>query len=217
MRDVSIRQAGAVRLPAGRHLGFALVAAMHAGLVWLVAGNLAYLRLALDRPPPTIDAKVIQINAPDKPEIPIVGGDEGITVDDLPPPLPFPMLVDELPVPGDSPLVYAGGAVGPVNEGVRDPVLLGPRVDPARPLSQPGYPPQSIRADEEGTVTLELLVGLDGRVRDARVAKSSGHARLDAAAVTEALRRWRLVPATLDGRPVEHWHKLNVVFDLDRR
>lgn len=217
MRDVGIRQAGAARLPPGRHLGFVLVAAMHAGLIWLVAENLAYLRLAIDRPPPVLDAKLIEAAPPQDREIPTAGGGERIVVDDLPPPPTFPVQFDDVPVVDEAPLSVTGGGIDTGDEGARAPVLIGPRVDPARPLSQPAYPPQAIRAGEEGTVTLQLFVGLDGRVLDARVAKSSGYARLDAAAVAEARRSWRLSPATLDGRAVERWHKLNVVFDLDQR
>jgi TonB family protein len=50
------------------------------------------------------------------------------------------------------------------------------------------YPVQSLKAEEQGTTTLEFHVGEDGRARDIRVARSSGFARLDAASV-EALRR----------------------------
>lgn len=216
MRDLCIRQAGTVRLPAGRHLGFIFVAAMHAALIWLAAGNLEYVRLVLDVPREPFVGKVIELVQP-LPHEPVIvpsSGGTGVRVDDLlPPPISFP--TDELSVPPDQ-VADAGSAVGTKNV-VREPVLRGPRVDPAKPLTQPDYPLASIRADEQGTVTLELLVGLDGRVLDARIVGSSGYPRLDAAARTEATRRWRLEPATLDGRPVERWHRLKVVFNLDRR
>jgi periplasmic protein TonB len=75
----------------------------------------------------------------------------------------------------------------------------------------------AVRLGEEGTVTLELRVGIDGRVRESRVLQSSGFPRLDTAALEEALRAWRLKPATRDGEPVETWHALRVSFRLDRR
>jgi TonB family protein len=50
------------------------------------------------------------------------------------------------------------------------------------------YPVQSLKAEEQGTTTLEFHVGEDGKARDARVARSSGYARLDAASI-EALGR----------------------------
>jgi protein TonB len=46
---------------------------------------------------------------------------------------------------------------------------------------------------EEGTVTLGLLVGTDGRVVEISIANSSGFARLDKAAL-DAVRKWRWTP-----------------------
>jgi protein TonB len=74
-----------------------------------------------------------------------------------------------------------------------------------------------VRFGVEGAVTIELRVGPDGRVREARVQRSSGFPRLDAAALEEARRVWRLQPATFDGSPVEAWHAVRVSFRLDRR
>lgn len=65
----------------------------------------------------------------------------------------------------------------------------------------PDYPPDSRRRGEEGVVRLSLSIGIDGRVTEASVAISSGHAALDAAAIAAA-RRWRFRPATQAGLPV---------------
>ncbi|MET0657372.1 MAG: energy transducer TonB [Steroidobacteraceae bacterium] len=89
-----------------------------------------------------------------------------------------------------------------------------PRIDPKRPPSQPEYPPTSRRLGEQGTVTLEILVLENGRIGDAKVAKSSGFPRLDEAAVREVKRTWRLVPGTEGGKPVQMWHQINVTFRL---
>jgi periplasmic protein TonB len=89
-----------------------------------------------------------------------------------------------------------------------------PRSDPRRPLSQPEYPPSSRRAGEHGTVILEVLVLENGRVGDARVKQSSGHPRLDEAAVREVKRSWRLVPGTENGKPVQMWGQFAVTFKL---
>lgn len=86
-----------------------------------------------------------------------------------------------------------------------------------RPLTQPPYPTASIRDNETGTVAIEVLVGTDGRVRDARIAQSSGSGRLDEAALREARQHWRLRPATRDGTPFEQWLTLRVVFRLESR
>ena len=94
------------------------------------------------------------------------------------------------------------------------PRMTAPRVDPRYPLTQPEYPPSSIRQGEVGTVTLLIYVLPNGRVADAKVSRSSGFTRLDAAAVREAKRSWRFVPATSDGTPVADWGTYAVTFRL---
>jgi len=61
----------------------------------------------------------------------------------------------------------------------------------------PEYPPLSVRAGEEGTVRCRLHIAASGEVLAVDVVVSSGHERLDKAAV-KALRRWRFVPAKLE-------------------
>ena len=76
------------------------------------------------------------------------------------------------------------------------------------------YPPASQRLGETGTVLVRVIVGIDGRVRRADVAKSSGFARLDDAAVKRALAKWRFVPAMVDGALVEAEREVPVTFRL---
>ena len=80
---------------------------------------------------------------------------------------------------------------------------------------EPIYPPASRRQDEEGTVRLRVLVDERGRPQDVRVLKSSGHSRLDEAAVS-AVKRWQFKPATQDAHAVQAWTQVAVVFRLDR-
>jgi protein TonB len=65
----------------------------------------------------------------------------------------------------------------------------------------PVYPTAAQRAGLSGTVVLHIDVGAEGNVSAVRLAASSGHAVLDAAAL-QAARRWRFRPAQRDGRPV---------------
>jgi protein TonB len=109
------------------------------------------------------------------------------------------------------PIITAGSAMP------APPVRTAAAVDPRWPLTQADYPSASVRLGEEGSVLLELTLGSDGRVLEARVIESSGHARLDQAAVDEAVRAWRLRPATLDGTPIESRHRIRVQFRLDQR
>ena len=76
-------------------------------------------------------------------------------------------------------------------------------------------PENARRGREEGRVIVRVAVSADGLPLDVTVASSSGHASLDAAAVA-ALRRWRFLPATQDGRPVPAAAEVPVRFRLRR-
>ena len=64
------------------------------------------------------------------------------------------------------------------------------------------YPESAVWDGSEGTSTLAFHVAVDGHVKDVRIAKSSGHEDLDAAAVG-CVSRWTYKPAALDGAAVE--------------
>jgi len=76
---------------------------------------------------------------------------------------------------------------------------------------QPVYPEMSRRLHEEGSV--ELSIGLldDGSVKELAIARSSGHPRLDDAAL-DAARTWRFHPRTGGGGVERIRHR--VVFRL---
>lgn len=96
----------------------------------------------------------------------------------------------------------------------REEPVLSPRVD-AGHLSNPAprYPASSRRLGEQGTVMLEVLILPDGSVGDLRVKQTSGHLRLDAAALN-AVRQWRYQPARKGGKPIAYWYLQPVVFSL---
>lgn len=82
------------------------------------------------------------------------------------------------------------------------PVSLGSELAVACPeRSAPAYPPLSRRQGEEGKVVLRVELDEQGNVSAARVAASSGFARLDEAALA-AVKTWRCNPARRDGQPV---------------
>jgi protein TonB len=78
---------------------------------------------------------------------------------------------------------------------------------------RPEYPPMAIAARVSGSVTIEAIIGTDGRVRDARVLRSI--ALLDDAAL-KAVRQWRYTPTLLNGVPVAVIMTVTVTFTLDR-
>ena len=75
----------------------------------------------------------------------------------------------------------------------------------------PNYPRASLRRGEAGEVLLRIHVGADGRPGAIDIVRSSGHRRLDQAAVA-AVRRWRFEPALRDGRAVPGEVQVPVAF-----
>jgi len=63
---------------------------------------------------------------------------------------------------------------------------------------EPRYPPVAKRARAQGTVFLRVIIGTDGRPREVRVERSSGHEVLDAAA-RSAVEKWLFRPYSENG------------------
>jgi protein TonB len=75
------------------------------------------------------------------------------------------------------------------------------------------YPPQALRAGREGVVRLRLLVGVDGRIAEARVVEDPGFGFGEAAARV-ARRFFRCRPARAGGEPVATEIPFTVRFEL---
>jgi protein TonB len=78
----------------------------------------------------------------------------------------------------------------------------------------PAYPRDAMARRIEGTVILEVLVGVDGVPLDVRVATSSGNHSLDEAARKHILKKWKFKPATKDGHAVQALGLVPVKFVL---
>ena len=78
---------------------------------------------------------------------------------------------------------------------------------------RPEYPAESIKLSQTGTVTLGFLIDTKGKVKETKLAKSSGHPALDDSART-ALEKCSFKPATAKGKPVEAWTKVQYVWTL---
>ncbi len=68
--------------------------------------------------------------------------------------------------------------------------------------------------EEEGTVTLKFLIGVDGKVMQADIEKSSGFTRLDEAA-RNALSKGQFRPGTVDGKPEQSWASIKYTWRLE--
>ena len=205
----------AERRPLGALGRISLVAALHAGLLLVIANSLGLV------PPLAMPATSATVINEDRP------------IED-PPPAPEPDLNEShrtvyVPAPDthlefEQPDVIIGpppdlGEVDPPRGGtaVTEALLVGVRQDRRFPLSQPPYPPSEIRAGHTGSAVIEFFVLPHGRVGDARIVRSTGYDALDRSSLEEAKRKWRLVPATRDGVPFAQWHRLRVVFKLNQQ
>ncbi len=118
------------------------------------------------------------------------------------------------PVP---PTPIVGSDPGPIVIATPAPLppLIGPQVDPRYANAfQPTYPPAERRANNDGRVTVRVLIGIDGRVK--RIERVSATSDAFWQATQErALRAWRFKPATRGDVPVEAWRTMSLTFRME--
>ena len=105
----------------------------------------------------------------------------------------YPQVVQRIDVPNSA-----------ANSGTTAPVLLFKK--------EPEYSEEARKAKYQGTVTLYVIIGVDGRVRESRVMRSLGLG-LDEKAI-EAVNQWKFKPAYSNGQPVEAPSTIEVQFRL---
>ena len=93
-----------------------------------------------------------------------------------------------------------GGTLGGVIGGTGDSPVMD-YDSPPRPLkmTRPVYPQDAFIKKVEGVVTVEIYIGIDGKVGRARITRSIP--QLDAAAI-QCVQQWLFAPAIKGGRPV---------------
>jgi D-alanyl-D-alanine endopeptidase (penicillin-binding protein 7) len=89
-----------------------------------------------------------------------------------------------------------------------------PAIVDFKTCSKPAWPEGAIAAQHTGNVQLNFLVGTDGRVKDSKVDRSSGHADLDEAART-GIEKCVFHPAVKRGKAIETWQKMQYVWTLE--
>jgi protein TonB len=154
--------------------------------------------------PPKPQQKTVappQIVAP-PPELPIE--------QPAPPDAPAAKFTSEPPAPADPGPATQANATPSENTGAMRTAVLAD----ANGCAKPDYPARAARLGETGTVSLALLVGVDGRVASSRVQHSSGSRELDKAAV-QALSLCKFKPATNGGVPEQAWAQIAYVWTLD--
>jgi protein TonB len=130
-----------------------------------------------------------------------------------PPEQPVAQQANAQPATDPAPLVAAPAPQAEAREAPQ--AVTPPRSDAAHLNNPPPpYPSLSRRLREEGRVVLDVYILADGRVGETRLRRSSGHPRLDEAAL-DAVRRWRYVPARRGDEPIPFWYVQPVDFRLD--
>lgn len=192
-----------------------LVAAVHVAALFLIARSLGIVP-AITLEPKRVIAEVLPTELPPE-DPPPAPRDPTMEHQEVLVPIPDEVVIDDnmiddsitarqLPL-GEIPL-------GPGTAVVEPDTLVNVRNDPRHPLTQPPYPASYIRQGIEGNVDVEIFVQPNGRIGDARVVRSSGYELFDRAALDEARRSWRMLPATRNGEPYAQWYRLRVVFKL---
>lgn len=102
-------------------------------------------------------------------------------------------------------------STAPPSESIKSPGVETP-ISSSSPII-PKYPRVSRRRDEEGTVHIRVTVSPTGRLELSEVVRSSGHVRLDAAAL-EAVRQARFQPARKNGQSIDHTDVVRIKFQL---
>jgi protein TonB len=152
-------------------------------------------------PPPAVPHHVrsVPVRIPPQPSTPATS--ENVAV----PPTP---IADTTPAPTDSAATTPATNDADIGGGATRTLAY------ATPL-QPRYPPASVRAREQGTVMLRVLVDQAGVPQRVEIARSSGHARLDAVA-RESVMHARFRPVMRNGEATSAWGLVPIEFRLDQ-
>ncbi|MDF7774232.1 TonB family protein [Sphingomonas sp. AOB5] len=207
--------------PAG--LGFAVVVngAIIGAMMFLIAPQiigkspitvLIGEQIPIDEPPPPIDPKPKPESHEQVRETPIytppvdnpVATDNPVTTTNDPPINP--------PIPdlGDP---KGTGTVQP-DPPKPAPPLIAAQIDPRYAGAfQPDYPASELRGEREGTVSVRVLIGADGRVKAVEQVRATNAAFFEATK-RHALRNWRFKPASRGGEAQESWKVMNVRFEM---
>jgi protein TonB len=198
-----------------------VIAFVHVAAIWAVL-QVPAVRLAVMEAAPVF----VELLAPPAPPAPPVA----------PPPPPVktvtkapPPVVIAAPAAAPAPAAFA---VEPPQPEVAAPpappqVVEAPPAPPAPPkmipasalqyleAAPPEYPRTSRRLNEAGNVLLRVYIDERGLTASVQVSRSSGHARLDEAALA-AVKKWRFKPYAENGQPMAGWAVIPVIFELEK-
>lgn len=191
-----------------RYIGFAVVGALHVGLIWAAATMVRSHGGSLI--PDVLTTEIIQELPPPPEEPPPPPPEVDIELAPMPDMVVLPEIIYDTPsetsiqnitlvetVPETRPL-----PITPKAEPVAQPRSV---VQPSFPerLEKPEYPRRSRQLNEEGITTMRVCVTAKGRVSDASLIESSGWDRLDEASLVWVRELRGFKPKKVDGKAVD--------------
>jgi protein TonB len=165
---------------------------------------------ALKPPPPVAPPKPMPKTAPPTMIAPPVE----VAVRQPAPPDTVIATVSTDTTPQPQPPTPAVADPGPATPSQHTGVMRTVALADASGCATPNYPVRAARNNESGTVTLALLVGVNGKVSDSRITSSSGSRELDKAAVA-ALSTCTFKPALNGGIAEPGWAQIAYVWTLE--
>jgi protein TonB len=227
-----LQEAAARHMVRALSLGSALATTLFALAWWLslMLVHPALERAKIEAVPFTVDPNfhVLQPPPPVAP-VPMVKPVAAKTVDAIPVPVKdTPEVLDRtIPSQGQTdagPIATNGGREGtgapPVTAKIDDGPINQPGEVPfpdELPVEvravKPEYPDLAKQAGVEGLVIVDVLVGRDGRVQEARIDPRINILLLNESALVAA-RKWVFTPAMMKGLPVSVWIKIPFRFTL---
>ena len=186
-----------------RAVGLSFVVGFHILLIWGLLAGLSRTDMTLL--PPPIETKIIEDIVPPAEEPPPPKPEFE------PPPPPFvppPDIFISAPAAPTTAITQTTNVKAP-------PPKKQPRVaakidlkGSPRACREPEYPAASERLGEAGVSGISLLIGVDGKVQQSKIDTTSGHKRLDDAAI-KAFSRCKFIVGTNNGVAEASWFSIN--------
>jgi protein TonB len=201
-----------------RLTGIVIVIVLHIVLVYALVNGLARKIVEVIQAP--LETKILEeikppVDKPPPPPPPKLAAPP-------PPFIPVPEVRIDNPVASVNTITAVASAKPPAEAPPPRPAAVAAPAPPARTAavvdarncSKPEYPAAALRAQEEGLVVLQFLIGVDGTAVDSKVEKTSGFRRLDEAA-RRALVLCKFKPGTESGMPVQSWARIEYLWKIE--
>ena len=211
----------------GKNLtGIAIVVLLHVLVAWGILNGLG--TKVITKVQEAVETKLIEeVKPPPPPETPPPPPPPEMKAP--PPPFIPPVEVQVQQPPPPQNAIAATTSTPPPTTSLAPPAPPAPPAPAAAPAgpsrtaavadfstcAKPEYPKNSARNEEEGKSVIQFLIGVDGRMVDSKIQRSSGFRDLDRAAQA-AIGKCRFKPAMNNGQPEQAWVSVEYVWSLDQ-